>query len=321
MPAWGGGLRAGRDEIFVVEADEYDRSFHTLRPSAAVITSVEADHLDIYGDFAGVERAFLEFAGLVKPDGMIAVCSDDEGARRIAGRADVPARVLTYGTGESAELRAVDVRQDARAMTFAVEEDGERLGTLTLAAPGMHNVRNALGALAMARHAGATFDAARTALRSFSGVARRFQELGSAQGITVVDDYAHHPTEISATIEAARGTYPGRRIVAAFQPHLYSRTRELAREFGAALAAADSVWVSDVFPAREAPIAGVTGALVSDAARTAGAADVHYVETLDELSRALRAALEEGDVLLAMGAGDIDEMAHDLTDALARGSA
>jgi UDP-N-acetylmuramate--alanine ligase len=206
-------------------------------------------------------------------------------------------------------------------MTFDVEEGGARLGTLTLGAPGVHNVQNALGAFAVARHAGATFDSARTALRSFTGVARRFQELGSARGITVIDDYAHHPTEITATIATARGTYPGRRIVAAFQPHLYSRTREHAVDFGRALAAADSVWVSDVYPAREAPIAGVTGELVSRAAESAGHAHVRYTPTLDEMARGLRDELQEDDVLVAMGAGDIDEMAHSVYDTLAQGAA
>jgi UDP-N-acetylmuramate--alanine ligase len=316
MPAWGGGLRAGRDEIFVVEADEYDRSFLTLQPTAAVITSIEADHLDIYGDLAGVESAFLEFAGQVKADGIIAACSDDAGARRIANEFSGAARMLTYGTSDAAELRAVNVRQDGRAMTFGVEERGRRLGTLTLVAPGIHNVMNALGAFAVARHAGATFDAARTALSTFSGVSRRFQELGTARGITIVDDYAHHPTEIAATIATARGTYPGRRIIAAFQPHLYSRTREHATEFGRVLCAADVVWVSDVYPAREAPIEGVTGELVSRAAEAAGQEQVRYTKTLDEMARALRDELHEDDVLVAMGAGDIDEMAHGLYESL-----
>jgi UDP-N-acetylmuramate--alanine ligase len=318
MAAWGGGLRAGRDEIFVVEADEYDRSFLTLRPSAAVVTSIEADHLDIYGDLSGVEHAFSEFLAQVRADGIIAVCADDEGARRIAGSVRTGARVLLYGTGEAAELRAVDIRQDGRNMTFAVEEQGNRLGTITLGAPGLHNVRNALGAFIVARHAGATFDAARTALRGFSGVARRFQDLGTARGITVVDDYAHHPTEIEATLATARGTFEGRRIIAAFQPHLYSRTRDLAREFGRALAAADVVWVCDVYPAREAPIAGVSGRLVSEAALQAGHGRVNYAATLDEMARALRAELAEGDVLIAMGAGDIDEMTHALYDGFVR---
>ncbi|HEX6134500.1 MAG TPA: UDP-N-acetylmuramate--L-alanine ligase [Longimicrobiales bacterium] len=316
MAAWGGGLHAGRDEIFVVEADEYDRSFLTLTPSAAVITSVEADHLDIYGDLGAVERAFLDFAAQVRADGIIAVCSDDDGARRIGGRAGGPARIMTYGTDEPAELRAVDVRQEGRRMTFAIEDRGEHLGTITLGSPGLHNVRNALGAFALARHAGATFDAAQTALLSFTGVARRFQELGSARGITVIDDYAHHPTEIAATLATARDTYPGRRLIAAFQPHLYSRTRDLAGEFGRVLAAADVVWVSDVYPAREAPIAGVTGELVTRAVEETGNAQVRYTPTLDEMARALREHLRENDVLVAMGAGDIDEMAHDLLGTL-----
>jgi UDP-N-acetylmuramate--alanine ligase len=319
MPAWGGGLRAGRDEIFVVEADEYDRSFLTLRPEAAVVTSVEADHLDIYGDLAGVEGAFVEFLGQVNDDGVIAVCGDDDGARRIADRLTRTAPVLLYGTGAVNALRATNVRQTGRAMTFDVEEQGSSLGSLTLGAPGLHNVRNALGAFAVARHAGATFDDARTALQSFSGVARRFQELGTARGITVVDDYAHHPTEVAATIATARETYGGRRLVAAFQPHLYTRTRDHAVAFGRSLAGADVVWVCDVYPAREAPIEGVTGELVTDAAQAAGGRDVHYARTLDELARALRGELGDGDVLVAMGAGDIDEMTHALFVALEHG--
>jgi UDP-N-acetylmuramate--alanine ligase len=318
MQGWGGGLRAGGSDIYVVEADEYDRSFLTLRPSAALVTNVEADHLDIYGDLASVEDAFVEFLTRVRPEGLIAVCSDDGGARRIGRTAAATRTVMTYGTGADADLRAVDIRQDGRAMTFTVVERGETLGTMTLASPGLHNVRNALGAFAVARHAGATFDAARTAMRTFTGVSRRFQELGTARGISVVDDYAHHPTEVTATLDAARSTYPGRRIIVAFQPHLYTRTRDLADEFGRALRTADVVWVSDVYAAREAPIAGVSGEIVARAARAAGAGAVHYVPGLAELGVTLQTALRAGDVLIAMGAGDIDEMTHELYAALQR---
>lgn len=309
MEAWGGGLRSGRSAIYVVEADEYDRSFLTLRPSAAVVTSVEADHLDIYGDLNGIEAAFVEFLHHIRPDGLIAACSDDAGARRVADAMSDGHAVLWYGTGTDAALRATDIRQDGRSMSFTVSEHDTVLGSITLGAPGLHNVRNALGAFAVARYAGASFAAAQTALRDFTGVARRFQVLGTATGVTVIDDYAHHPTEVDATLEAARGAYPGRRIIAAFQPHLYSRTRDLANAFGDALAAADVVWITDVYAAREAPIAGVTGELVADAARAAGAT-VRYCATLDELGRALRRSLESGDVMVAMGAGDIDEMTH-----------
>jgi UDP-N-acetylmuramate--alanine ligase len=312
MQAWGGGLRAGRAGIYVVEADEYDRSFLTLRPTAAVVTSVEADHLDIYGDLTGLEGAFTEFLSQMRSGGVVAICSDDEGARRIGESAAKSHDVLTYGTGAAAELRATDIAQDGRAMTFMVSERGRELGRIKLGAPGLHNVRNALGAFVLARHGGATFAAAQQALSGFTGVARRFEELELVGDIAMVDDYAHHPTEVSATLNAARGAFPTRRLIAAFQPHLYSRTRDLAADFGVALAAADVVWVTDVYPAREAPIAGVSGELVADAARQAGVAPVNYVTTLDELGRALRAELRAGDALVAMGAGDIDEMVHAL---------
>jgi UDP-N-acetylmuramate--alanine ligase len=319
MEAWGGGLRTGAGDLFVVEADEYDRSFLTLQPTAAVVTSVEADHLDIYGDLSGVEAAFVEFLRQVRSGGLVAACSDDPGVLRIARAMSATQPVLRYGTGADAELRAVDIEQDGRCMRFTVVERGTVLGPLSVGAPGLHNVRNALGAFALARHAGATLADAQRALRSFSGVARRFQDLGTVAGITVIDDYAHHPTEVTATLAAARGTFPDRRIVAAFQPHLYTRTRDLHEDFGRALAVADHVWVSDVYPARETPIPGVTGALVAHAARDAGAA-VDYVASLDELRGVLRGTLVAGDVLVAMGAGDIDEMAHQIVAVLRQGA-
>ena len=321
VQAWGGGLRAGRGEIFVVEADEYDRSFMTLRPSVAVVTNVEADHLDIYGDLAGLEEGFAAFLGQVRDGGLVALCSDDAGAHRLRDVTTGNVEVLTYGTGSDAELRAVDVRQDGRAMTFTVVDRGTQQGRISLGSPGLHNVRNALGAFAAARHAGATFEAAQTALRTFTGVSRRFQELGTIGGVTFVDDYAHHPTEIEATLAAARGAYPGRRIVAAFQPHLYSRTRDHADAFGRALALADVVWVADVYAAREAAIAGVDGALVARAAEAAGAVRVRYTPDLGEMSAALGAQLAPADVLVAMGAGDIDEMTRALYASFTAGSA
>ncbi|MEX0907457.1 MAG: UDP-N-acetylmuramate--L-alanine ligase [Gemmatimonadota bacterium] len=320
MLGWGGGLRAGHSDIFVVEADEYDRSFLELRPEAAVVTNVEADHLDIYGDLSGVEGAFTEFLSKVQPGGLIAVCGDDAGARRIGAAAAGTGMVLTYGTGEDAQLRATDVSQQGGIMRFTVVDRGATLGAITLGAPGVHNVRNALGAFALARHAGATLDAARTALATFSGVSRRFQVLGTASGISVIDDYAHHPTEIVATIEAARGAYPDRRVVAAFQPHLYSRTRDLANEFGRALALADRVWITDVFAAREEPFPGVDGGLVVRAAMAAGADSVTYAPTLEELSRGLLRELADGDVLVAMGAGDISDMTQGLFAVLDAGA-
>jgi UDP-N-acetylmuramate--alanine ligase len=312
---WGSGLRLGSERLFVVEADEYDRSFLTLEPTVAVVTSVEADHLDIYESFADVEATFTEFLRALPDDGLLAACIDDPGAARIA-EAHTFCDVLTYGTSPAARLRAIEVRAHARGSRFIIELDREALGLIDLGAPGLHNVRNALGAFAAARFVGADYDAAARALSVFGGVARRFQEVGVARDVLFIDDYAHHPTEVEATIATARGAFPERRIVAVFQPHLYSRTRDFADAFGAALAKADVVWVTDVYPAREAPIPGVSGALIADAARAAGARELYYVERIAELKDALAAALRRGDACIAMGAGDIDRHARAVHAAL-----
>ncbi len=303
VPAWGGNVRRGGGELFVVEADEFDRSFHALAPDVAVVTNVEADHLDIYGDVDGVRAAFREFLERVRPGGAVVICGDDPGAAALL--ADRPGAGPTYGLSAGTQLRAVDVRHDAAGSRFRVMETGVDRGEARLGVPGDHNLRNALAAGAVARHLGASWDDIRRGWAAFRGVGRRFQHLGSAGGIDVVDDYAHHPTEIVATLDAARAAWPGRRLVAVFQPHLYSRTRDFADAFGQALARADRVWLTDVFPAREAPIPGVDGTLVANAARRAGA-DVAYEPALDRLAAAVAADLEPGDVVLTMGAGSID---------------
>ncbi len=305
VPGWGGGLRPGSSELFVVEADEYDRSFHTLRPWAVALTSLEADHLDVYGSLEGVVDAFRRFLGFVPEGGLVAGCADDAGTRALLS--ELPGgRALPYGTGTDAALRAERIEPRGRGSRFDVVLRGRPLGRLEIAVPGLHNVRNALGALAVARHVGADFGAAERALGAFHGVARRFEELGEAAGVLVIDDYAHHPTEIEATLAAAREAHPDRRLVAVFQPHLYTRTRDFAEPFGRALERADAVWVTDVYPAREAPIEGVSGRLVSEAARTAGAPEVHYEARLDALTDSLLGAVRAGDLCLVMGAGDID---------------
>jgi len=306
VPAWGGNLRAGSDALFVVEADEYDRSFLTLRPDVAVVTNLEADHLDVFGDLAGIRDAFRAFLRGVRPGGQVIVCADDMGAAGLLP--EFAAQGVTYGTAPGAMLRAVDVRATEEGTRCTVVEEGVTRGTLELSVPGRHNLLNALGAAAAARACGVAWAVIFEALASFRGVGRRFERLGTEADVTVVDDYAHHPTEIAATLEGARQAFPGRRLVVAFQPHLYSRTRDFSKEFGATLAGADVVWVTDVFPAREAPIPGVTGALVAEAARGAGAVDVRYHEQLETLDEALVRALVSGDVLLTMGAGSIEEL-------------
>ncbi len=313
VQAWDGGLRIGEGDLYVVEADEFDRSFLALEPRATVLTAVEADHMDSFGSLDALDDAFVAFLDAVPDDGLVAACTDDAGVRRLLPRLRAP--VLPYGLGPEAGLQAGELGATERGSAFVVLDDGATLGTMELAVPGRHNVRNALGALAVARHMGAGFQDVAAALADFQGVARRFQELGTANGVTVVDDYAHHPTEVRATLAAARERYPGRRLVAVFQPHLYSRTRDLHAELGQALARADRVWVTDIYPAREAPIPGVTGELVADAADRA-AVPTRYHPDADDVADALLLALEPGDVCVTMGAGDIDRAARTLLTAL-----
>jgi UDP-N-acetylmuramate--alanine ligase len=311
---WGSNLRFGDPDLFVVEADEYDRSFHHLRPHVAILTNLEADHLDIYGDLDGVREAFQTFLEGVPTDGFVAVCGDDHGASRLLPELGKKAR--TYGLNPGSQLRAVDVRGSETGASFFVLEDGRARGEIRLPLSGDHNVRNALGAAMAARYLGVGWDAIQEGLGAFRGVGRRFQILGEADGVTVVDDYAHHPTEIRATLKAARDRFPGRRIVAVFQPHLFSRTRDFSREFGAALAAADEIWVTEIYPAREAPIEGVSGVLVAQATLDAGASSATFHARLGELPAEIVPHLLPGDVCVTLGAGSIEFVGNDLLTAL-----
>ena len=317
VSGWSGNALISRSDTFVVEADEYDRSFLTLWPTVAVVTSVEAEHLDTYVSAERMEEAFDEFVSRVPERGRVVACVDDAGARarlRAAGE-----RGLAYGLGAGAELRAERIAYEPEGTRFSVEWRRESLGEFRLALRGRHNVRNALAALGVLIALEADPRAASSAWAGFTGVDRRFQRLGEAAGIAVVDDYAHHPTEVRATLDAARQVFPGRRIVAAFQPHLFSRTRAFADDFGRALAAADLVLITGIYPAREKPIPGVTGELVANAARReAGGQRVRYAEGLDELWSVARRELREGDMFLTMGAGNIGEVAHRLFDELRR---
>jgi UDP-N-acetylmuramate--alanine ligase len=320
VPAWGGNLRRGGDSLYVVEADEYDRSFHQLRPTIAVVTTLEADHLDIYGSLDAVEEAFRIFVDSVPAHGLIAACADDHGASRLAAvLPGGPERVMTYGLNAGAMLRAEDVRATGGSQTFAVRERGTVLGTAKLAAPGLHNVRNALAAVAVARHLGVAWDAIAEGLAAYGGVNRRFEALGEADGVLFVDDYAHHPTEVQATIAAARAGHPERRLVLCFQPHLYSRTRDFAREFGQALAQADVLFLTDIYAAREKPIDGVTGEMILAHVRQAGA-DVRYVADRAGVVDAVAAELRPGDLCVTMGAGNLDIAARELLEMMSRGA-
>jgi UDP-N-acetylmuramate--alanine ligase len=306
---------AGTGPHFVAEADESDGSFLELDPTVAVVTNVEADHLDHWGDLASVTAAFRSFVGRLPAGGTAVLCADDPGALALAPAA--PCRVVTYGFAPAAEVRGEVFALDGQGARFTVVAEGKRLGEVALIVPGRHNVANALGAIAAARAAGAPFEAAVTGLAGFTGAARRFHLRAEAGGVTVVDDYAHHPTEVAASLAAARlGGW--KRVVAVFQPHLYSRTRLFAAEFGRALAGgADLVVVTDVYAAREDPEPGVDGALVAGAARQARP-DLDCVYEPDRAALAARVAalLQPGDLVLTLGAGDITTLADELAPLL-----
>jgi UDP-N-acetylmuramate--alanine ligase len=308
---WKGNLHYESDDLFVVEADEYDRSFLTLSPTIAVVTNVEADHLDIYKDLDDITATFSRF---VQGASVVVLCADDRGASSL----NLPssAEVIRYGlTSSDARLVAGDIRSTGHATTFAVSYDSRPLGEVALRVPGHHNVQNALAAIGAGFALGVSLDAMRDGLLQFGGVERRFQRLCDVAGVTIVDDYAHHPTEIVATLQAARASYPHRRIVAAFQPHLFSRTRDFADAFGQALARADSVFLAEIYPAREKPIAGVTSDLVASALERAGS-KAAWQGPRKELASALCAFLREGDVVITIGAGDITRTGPELRQQL-----
>ena len=311
VSVWGGNLLPGSEQLYVVEADEYDRSFLTLHPTVAIVTNVEADHLDIYEDLADIRRTFEEFAGRARH---VVLCADDPGANSL--RTPSSAEVIRYGVQSAdARLVATGVVQEEGGQRMTVVFDGEVFGDVRLRVPGRHNVLNALAAIGAGLSMGVTLDAMRPGLEAFGGVARRFERVGEAHGILVVDDYAHHPTEIVATLEAARTACPGRRLVAAFQPHLYSRTRDFATEFGAALSAADEIFLCDIYGSREEPIEGVTADLVATAIARAGGRLAWQGER-NALALALAAAARPGDLVLLMGAGDITHTGPELLEKL-----
>ncbi|HEX9128959.1 MAG TPA: UDP-N-acetylmuramate--L-alanine ligase [Gemmatimonadaceae bacterium] len=304
---WKGNLHYESDELFVVEADEYDRSFLTLTPNIAVVTNVEADHLDIYRDLEDIRSTFSRY---VRDAAAIVLCDDDVGARSLALPSS--AELIRYGIkSRDARLVASDVRSDGQSTTFSVSYDGDSLGDVALRVPGYHNVQNALAAIGVGLALGFSLDAIRGGLLKFGGVDRRFQRLFDIAGVTIVDDYAHHPTEIAATLQAARVSYPGRRVVAAFQPHLFSRTRDFADAFGQALCGADSVFLAEIYPAREQPIPGITSDLVASAMKREGSPAVWQGARAD-LAEALTRFVRDGDVVITMGAGDITRTGPEL---------
>lgn len=313
VTGWEGNILAGGDDLFVVEADEFDRSFLALRPTVAVVTNMEADHLDTYRDIDDIRSAFGEFVGRARA---IVLCADDEGASSIP--LPPTAEIVRYGLkSPHARLVAVNVRETPLGSVFEVVYDGARLGEVELCMPGTHSVLNALAAIGSGLILGAKVEQMRAGLARCGGADRRFQRMGEARGVTVIDDYAHHPTEIRATLQAARASFPGARVVIAFQPHLFSRTRDFADAFAEALGGADEVFLAEIYPSRERPISGVTSELIAGPLRKAGRAPA-WEGSRGEMAAALAAAARDGDVVITVGAGDVTLTARELLDLLTR---
>ncbi len=313
---WGGNARVGGRELYVVEADEFDRAFLSLAPTVAVVTNVEADHLECYGgSVAALEQAFAQFAQSAR---RVIVGGDDPGAGRVAAALRAP--VWRVGLAADADVRIAEPRLEERGSTARIElPDGHAL-TLRLTVPGLHNVRNAAAALAVAQELGADLERCLAALAQFTGVGRRFERVGEARGVTVVDDYAHHPTEVQATLAAARQAFPRRRLVAVFQPHLFSRTALHGDALGRALAAADVVVVAPIYAARERPVPGVTADLVARGAARAGATTVAVRERAGLTARVAE-TVRPGDVVFTLGAGDVTRVGPELIETLGQGRA
>ena len=315
----GANARLGTGDYIVVEADESDASFLNLQPMIAVITNIDADHMETYGhDFARLKQAFIEFTQRLPFYGNAILCADDAAVRQIMPFVSKP--VTTYGFADDAQVRAVDVVAEGGRMRFATRREG-RDGTLdiVLNLPGLHNVQNALAAVAVATELGVADRAIVDALAGFKGVGRRFQrygEVGAAGGghFTLIDDNGHHPAEMAATIAAARGAFPGRRLVLAFQPHRYTRTRDCFEDFVRVLSSVDALVLADVYAAGEPPIVAADGRALARALRVAGKVEPVFVEQIAEMAEAVLRVAQHGDVVVTMGAGSIGGVPRELAD-------
>lgn len=298
----GSNARLGKGEFIVVEADEFDRSFLSLTPTIAVLTTLETDHLDCYRDLEDIKAAFIQFASKVPFYGFVVLCLDEPALQDIMPR--LKKKIITYGLNGQADLQAVDIVHRSNTTSFLLLREGKELGTVTLQIPGKHNVQNALAAIAVGLELGVPFAKVKAGIEKFTGVFRRWEVKAEIGGITVVDDYAHHPTEIRATLAGAKSGWR-RRVVCVFQPHLYSRTRDFYDEFGRSFFNADVLVLTDVYPAREEPIQGITGELIVNAAKEFGHKQVHYVPDKKGVPDFLLTIVQKGDIVITMGAGDI----------------
>jgi UDP-N-acetylmuramate--alanine ligase len=314
----GSNAHNGSGEFFVAEADESDRSFLLLSPQGAVITNVEPDHLDNYGDAGAVHDAFAAFIGRIDVGGIVLLGADDEGSSRLVPLArERGLRVLTFGLAENADVRIDSLELVSSGSSFDLVAEGRRLGRVQLSVPGAYNAVNAAGALGLGLALGLPFSDMARGLAGFAGVRRRFEFKGVAKGVRVYDDYAHHPTEVgTAALAAARGVAGNGRVIAVFQPHLYSRTKSFAKAFAEALGGADIVVVMEIYAAREDPMPGVTGALISGAVPLASGR-VHFEPSWSAVPGLVAGLARSGDVVITIGAGDVTMIGPAVLDALA----
>jgi UDP-N-acetylmuramate--alanine ligase len=297
----GTNARLGQGEFIVVEADEFDRTFLKLTPTIAALTTLEKEHLDTYKDLDDIKTAFIEFANKVPFYGFVVICLDEPALQDIIP--SINKKVITYGLTTQADIRATDIVNHAFTSSYTVKYRGEELGRINLRIPGLHNIKNSLVAVCIGKELNIKFEVIKKALESFTGVYRRF-ETKYDKDILVIDDYAHHPTETSASLAAIRAGWD-RRLIAVFQPHLFSRTKDFYQEFGRSFLNSDVFICTDVYPAREEPIEGVSGKLIADSAKKFGHKNVVYLENKNDIPDYLMSIKQQDDIIITMGAGDI----------------
>jgi UDP-N-acetylmuramate--alanine ligase len=315
--------RLGAGRYLVAEADESDASFMHLQPMIAIVTNIDNDHLATHdGDFARLKQSFVDFLHNLPFYGLAVLCADDEHVQSILEAVARP--FVTYGFGEGADIRAVNVQRLGLQSHYEAVREGRAPLSVTLNLPGRHNVLNSLAVVAVATELEIADEAIQRAFANFQGIDRRLQQLGEIQWsggrALIVDDYGHHPTEVAATLEAARQAWPERRLVLVFQPHRYTRTRDLLDDFGRTLSECDVLLVTEVYAAGEAPIPGADGRAICRAVRSRGVVEPVFVESVETLADSLRAVLHDGDVVLTMGAGNLGQVAQDLKRRFAAGA-
>ncbi len=307
----GTNARLGSGEWTVVEADEFDRSFLQLLPTVAVVNNIEPEHLDIYADFEDLKQTFVEFLNKVPFYGVVIAGIDDQGVKQI--HSQIKRKVVTFGISKVADFRAEEIVFAQNQTSFAVIAKNELLGKVFLNIPGIHNVKNALATIAIGYELGIDLETIKRTLFEFTGVFRRFEIKAERDGILIIDDYAHHPSEVQATLKAAREGW-NKRIIAIFQPHTYTRTKYLCDEFGASFDDADILIVTDVYPAREKPIEGISGKIIADAVIGMGHKNVYYVPEFEKIPEVVQSLVQNQDMIITIGAGNIWKIAEKLAD-------